>query len=208
MPAPALRRLRALARRAGQQEHGYSLVELVITMAILGVIMGAVATLFVSGIYSQTDLDQRFQAQVQLNLALVKLRREAHNACGLRAGNTTSVITLNLPTALPLQPPATPCTVPLTVTWCTYGAGTRWALYRIDNATTCPASPSALPATAKKYADYITAAAIFTSYTPINLATSTLARLHVHIPVSVKKNASATSIYTIDDDIILRNSAS
>ena len=67
MAAPAVRRLRALARRAQDEEQGYSLVELVITMAILGVIMGAIATLFVSGIFSQTDLDQRFQAEVQLN---------------------------------------------------------------------------------------------------------------------------------------------
>jgi prepilin-type N-terminal cleavage/methylation domain-containing protein len=206
MVAPALRRLRALPRRVQNEERGYSLVELIITMAILGVIMTAVASLFISGIYSQTDLDQRFQAQVQLNTAVVKLRREAHNACGLRAGNTTSVITLNMPGIGNFQPPATPCTVPLTVTWCTYGSGTRWALYRIDNSTTCPTSPAALPAAAKKYADFITIAGIFTSYTAKDPVNSILGRMHIHIPVNVEKNAAATSVYTLDDDIIMRNS--
>ena len=206
MAAPARRRLHALTRRIQREERGYSLVELVITMAILGVIMGGVATLFVSGIYSQTDLDQRFQAQVQLNTAIGKLRREAHNACGLRAGNTTSVITLNMPGTGNFQPPATPCSVPLTVTWCTYGSGTRWALYRIDNATTCPTSPAALPSTAKKYADFITIAAIFTSYTAKDPVNSILGRLHIHIPVNVETNAAATTIYTLDDDIVMRNS--
>lgn len=206
MDAPALRRLRAPTRRSRDEEGGYSLVELIITMAILGVIMGGVATLFISGIYSQTDLDQRFQAQVQLNTAVVKLRREAHNACGLRAGYTTSVITLNMPASGNFQPPATPCSVPLTVTWCTYGSGTRWALYRIDNSTTCPTSPTALPSTAKKYADFITVAAIFTSYTAKDPVNSILGRMHIRIPVNVEKNAAATSIYTLDDDIVMRNS--
>lgn len=202
MRAPAVRRLRPLARRVQHEEEGYTLIELVLAMAILGVILAAVATLFVSGIYSQTDLDKRFQAQVQLNTAVVKLRREAHNACAIRAGYTTSVITFNMPTANPPpQPPDTPCTLPTAITWCTIGAGHRFALYRVAG-TTCTT------VNAQKYADYITVGTIFTSYTAINLATSTLGRLHINIPVNVNSNAGAASIYTIDDDIVLRNSAS
>jgi prepilin-type N-terminal cleavage/methylation domain-containing protein len=200
MSAPAVRRLRALVNRARQEEGGYSLVELVVVMAILGTIMAAISALFVSGIRSQSDLDSRFQAQVQLNTAVVKLRREAHNACGLRAGYTTSSITLNMPTSNPPpQPPDTPCTVPTTITWCTIGSGTRYALYRVAG-TTCTAT------NAKLYADYITSAAVFPSYTAMNSANSTLARLHVRFPVKVKTSTVA-SPYLLDDDIVLRNSA-
>jgi prepilin-type N-terminal cleavage/methylation domain-containing protein len=202
MVAPVVRRLRARVDRVRHEDGGYSLVELVVTMAILGTVMAAIASLFVSGIRSQADLDSRFQAQVQLNTAVVKLRREAHNACGLRAGYTTSAITLNMPTANPPpQPPDTPCTVPTTITWCTIGGGSRYALYRVAG-TTCTAT------NAKLYADYITTAAVFPTFTAMNLANSTLARLHVRFPVNVKTNSSVASPYLLDDDIVLRNSAS
>jgi type II secretory pathway pseudopilin PulG len=200
MLAPVVRRLRALGDRARKEEEAYSLVELVITMAILGTVMAAVASLFVSGIRSQTDLDGRFQAQLQLNTAVVKLRRDAHNSCGLRSGWTTSTITLNMPSSNPPpQPPDTPCTVPTTITWCTIGAGTRYALYRVAGVT-CTAT------NAKMYADYITIAGVFPTYSPTNVANSTLARLHIRFPIKVKTSTVA-SPYLLDDDIIMRNSS-
>ncbi len=201
MIAPVVRGLRALARRVGRNEGGYSLVELVVTVAILGTVMTAISVLFEGGIHAQTDLDARFQSQVQLNTAVGKLRREAHGACGLAAGYTTSSITLNLPaTGTPPQPPATPCTTPSPVTWCTIGSGFRYKLYRVVGST-CTVT------NAQQYADYIKQSAVFTSFTALNLATSSLARLHIHFPINVKANGSPNSVYTIDDDIVFRNSA-
>jgi prepilin-type N-terminal cleavage/methylation domain-containing protein len=199
MRAPVVRRLQALARRVGRNE-GYSLVELVVTVAILGAVMTAMSVLFEGGIHAQTDLDARFQSQVNLNTAVGKLRREAHGACGLAAGNTTSSITMNMPAVgAPPQPPATPCTTPWPVTWCTIGSGFRYKLYRVLGST-CTVT------NAKQYSDYIKQSAVFTSYTAMNALNSSLARLHIHFPVNVKANGSPNSVYTIDDDIVFRNS--
>jgi prepilin-type N-terminal cleavage/methylation domain-containing protein len=204
MVAPGDRRLRARVRRAQRGEGGYSLVELVVTMAILGTVLGGLATIFEAGIHSQSDLDSRFQSEIQLNTSMIKLRREAHNSCGLRAGYTTSLITLNMPQANPPpQPPDTPCTVPIPETWCTVGSGTRYALWRIDNSSTCVTTGG----NAKKYADFITTAAVFTSYTPESSATGILARLHVHFPIGIKANGETSSSYQLDDDIVFRNSS-
>jgi hypothetical protein len=117
-------------------------------------------------------------------------------------------VTLDMPTANPPpQPPATPCSAPTYVTWCTIGSGHRYALYRVPGST-CPATVAlALAAGGRRYADYITVAAVFPTYTAENSANSTLATLQVHFPVNVKSNASSTSPYTVDDSIVLRNSA-
>ena len=202
MVALGVRRLRALLRRTERGEGGYSLVELVVTMAILGTVLGGLATLFESGIHSQADLDARFQSEVQLNTSMIKLRRESHNACGLKSGNTTSMITLNMPGA-PQQPPDTPCDVGVATaeTWCTVGSGTRYALWRMDGTTCSTTGPNA-----KKYADFITTGAVFTSFTPESLSLGTLARLHVHFPIGIKANGGTSTVYQLDDDIVFRNS--
>lgn len=206
MRAPAVRGLRALARRVSG-ESGLTLPELLISMAILGTVLTGVVTVFASGTRSQVGLDRRFQAQVELNNALGKLRREVHNACRI-AGTPTpsaSLITLNMPAANPPpQPPATPCSTPSTVTWCTIGSGQRWALYRVPGTvSTCTA------AGAKKYADYLTSASVFTGspvYTVMNPITATLGRLQVTFTVDTNTSDSARA-YTITDEIVLRNSA-
>jgi prepilin-type N-terminal cleavage/methylation domain-containing protein len=203
MRAKGVRRLRALTRRVCREKSGFTMIEMVVAMAILGVVLAAISSLFTSSIHAQSDLDARFQAQVNLNTAVGKLRREAHGACAVRAGWTTSSITLNMPATGTFQPPATPCTTPTAVTWCTVGAGFRYVLWRIPNSTTCTTTATG----AKQYADYITVAAVFPSYTAENLANSTLGKLQIHFPINVKSNATTTSVYTLDDDLVLRNSA-
>ena len=202
MRADALLRLRVIMRRVGAEERGFTLIELIVAMAILGVVLASIASLFTSGIHAQSDLDARFQAQINLNTAVVKLRRDAHGACAVRAGWTTSTITLNMPASGTFQPPNTPCTTPAAVTWCTVGSGFRYVLWRIPNSTTCTTTATG----AKQFADYIAVAAVFPSYTATNLAASTLGKLQIHFPINVKSNA-ATSVYTLDDDLVLRNSA-
>src|SRR6478609_9469261 len=62
------------------REEGQTLIEMITTMAMLGFVMTAVATLFVAGLHAQTDMDQRFQAQQNARLALTLMRSNIRSA--------------------------------------------------------------------------------------------------------------------------------
>ena len=65
-----LRRLR--------EERAYSLVELVTVMAIMSIVMTGITTVFVQGSNAELDMNNRFQAQTSVRLALDKLRQDVH----------------------------------------------------------------------------------------------------------------------------------
>ena len=67
-----LRRLRG--------ERGFSLIEMLTVMVIMGIVMGEPDHGFVSASNSESDMNNRFQAQLTSRLALDKLRREVHCA--------------------------------------------------------------------------------------------------------------------------------
>jgi prepilin-type N-terminal cleavage/methylation domain-containing protein len=209
-----VKQLRARLRR----ERGYSLIEMLITLVIMGIVMGSLTTVFVSASNSEADLNNRFQAQLTARLALDKLRREVHCATvATPADVASSPITLTLPSyckTLP-QPLSTPIpsycatqidgSVSCTITWCTESVATnRYALYRVTGST-CSGGV--------KWADYFvststaatcgspTALCIFTFTHP----TSSRAKLHVDLPVNVKPSRT-TELYELIDDIVLRNS--
>jgi len=60
------------------ESDGYSLTEMLVVLAILGVVVGALTQLFVSASNAQRDMSNRFEAQQNARLALDKLRREIH----------------------------------------------------------------------------------------------------------------------------------
>jgi prepilin-type N-terminal cleavage/methylation domain-containing protein len=167
------------------RQDGYTIIELLISMAILGVVMGAVTVLFVQASTAELDLQNRFQAQQSARLALDKLRRETHCASAASVATSTSV-TLTLATYCP--------TGSGSVTWCTVGSGNRFALRR-KVGTTCDGA-------GVLWADYLTSGNVF-SYTP--QSTTSLAKLHVDFPVNVKPSKSVQA-YELVDDIVLRNS--
>lgn len=179
-------------RRTAQQA-GYTLVEMLTVMLILGVVMTALTTLFVQGSNSQRDLNSRFEAQQQARLALDKLRREIH--CAKEAETTGGTgasheVTLRLPAQCP-----TAGGVQSDVRWCAVNvASSRFALYRMVGAT--------CDATGVRWADYLTQAAIFDFQTQ---SESSRARLRVELPVDTK-TTDATPSYRLCDVIVLRNS--
>ncbi len=179
---PEPRRRRAPSRRLGA-ESGFTLVELLVTMVILTVVVGALTGLFVSGSNAQIDLNNRFQAQSAARLALDKLRREVHCASG--AGVTASALTLTLPAQCP--------TAQGQVTWCTLQVGVTpvWELYRKTGAT-CDTG-------GVRWAQGLSSGSVFSlPATP----SGSLAAIHVDLPVTVSDDT-----YRLVDDLVLRNGA-
>ena len=184
-----------LLRRLGR-ERGYSLVEMLIVMAILGVVMGSLTTVFVQASNAEQDMNNRFQAQLTARLALDKMRREVHCASVATPTGSSSSVTLTLPSYCK--------TGSGSITWCTRSVATnRYALYRVVGST-CTGGV--------KWADYLVptssatvcsgALCIF-NYTAQSL--TSLATLRVDFPVNVRTSKSV-ELYELIDDIVLRNS--
>ncbi|TML09958.1 MAG: prepilin-type N-terminal cleavage/methylation domain-containing protein, partial [Actinobacteria bacterium] len=121
---------RRVTRRLREQG-GYTLVEMLTVLLILGVVMGGLTSVFVTATNADADMNNRFRAQQTARLALDKLRREVHcSSAATPAGSATSSITLTLPTYCKTYSGST------SVTWCTRSVATnRYALYRVDGAT-------------------------------------------------------------------------
>jgi prepilin-type N-terminal cleavage/methylation domain-containing protein len=180
-----------------RSERGYSLVEMLVVMAIMGIVMTSLTTVFVQASNSETDMNNRFQAQLTAKLALDKMRREVHCASVATPTGTSSSVTITLPSYCK--------TGSGSITWCTRSVATnRYALYRVVGST-CTGGT--------KWADYLAPSAgasvcsgalcIF-NYTA--QSSSSLAKLAVDFPVNVKPSKTV-DMYELKDDLVLRNSS-
>ena len=194
-----MRLIARMRRRLGAQG-GYTLVEMLTVLLILGVVMASLTTVLASATNADADMNNRFQAQQATRLALDKLRREVHcSSAATPTVTTTSSITLTLPTYCKTY------TGSASVTWCTRSVSTnRYALYRVNSAT-CTGGV--------KWADFLTptstaavcsgALCVF-NYTA--QSTSSLAKLHVDFPVNPQPTHTVDT-YELVDDLVLRNSS-
>jgi prepilin-type N-terminal cleavage/methylation domain-containing protein len=189
-------RLRGLLSRL-RGEGGYSLIEMLTVLVIMGVVMGGLTTLFVQASNAEFDMNNRFQAQLTARLALDKLRREVHCASvATPTGGPNSSVTITLPSYCK--------TGSGSITWCTRSNGTnRYALYRVVG-TTCTGGVM--------WADYLVPSSTASScsgalciFTYTAQSTSSLAKLKVDLPVNVKP-AKTVDRYELVDDMVLRNS--
>jgi prepilin-type N-terminal cleavage/methylation domain-containing protein len=177
-------RLRALRLRG---EAGYSLVELLTVMVIMGVVMAGITGVFVSGSKAQAEQDRRFQAQLGTRLALDKIRRDIHCANDVTPF-AANAVTLKLSSGCGGD-----------VSWCTSavtGYTNRYRLYR-QVGTSCSAAGGI------KVADYLTSANAFPTFLHAT-GCSCLASLQVDFKVSLK--GSTIDAYELRDTIYLRNS--
>jgi prepilin-type N-terminal cleavage/methylation domain-containing protein len=198
-----LRRCAAAARRRLGAEHGYSLSEMLVVLAILGIVLGALTQLFVSASTAQVDMTRRFEAQQDMRLALDKLRRELHCANTITGTlPTTAMPTSSLTISLGSYCPTNGTGGATQIIWCTKdkngnappGAGAPYSLWRYVGST--------CSGTGRKWADYLTTGQIFTDY--ILPASGSLGKLSVNLPVDLTPNDTKQR-YTLQDDIVLRN---
>ena len=186
-------------RRRAAAEDGFSLPEMLVVLVILGVVLGALTTLFASASTAQLDMSNRFQAQGNARLALDKLRREIHCASEVKdmSGGT---LTAGSYAGIRVTLGSYCATGSGDVTWCTRASSTSgaWALYRFAPAvSSCSSSGGTL------WADYLVkpSGQVF-SYAPP--AAGHLTAIGVDLPVDLKPADSAQR-YTLRDDIVLRN---
>lgn len=171
-----LHRLRALV--AGQA--GYSMIELVTVLAILGTVVGALTTLFVQATNAEFEMNRRFQAQQSARLAVDKMRREIHCASDITPTGATNSISVTLPSQCPTSGGAL-----TTVIYDTAGSGTRFQLRR----------------NGVNLADYVTLSTAFDYTAPVPGAS--LGKLRVTLPINTKPGSGKE--WRLEADMVLRN---
>ena len=176
-------------------ERGYTLIEMLTVMVIMGLVMGGITSLFVSGTNAEADQNNRFQAQLNARLALDKIRREVHCASSITLSGTPSGS--NYPA---MTENSTGCGG-VQYSWCTASVSTnRFRLYR-QSGSSCNSTSGT------KYADYLTSGTIFSYNTASGSGTGpvgSLPKLTVDITVNRTPTKSAEN-YELKDDIVLRN---
>jgi prepilin-type N-terminal cleavage/methylation domain-containing protein len=177
-------------------ERGYTLVEMLTVLVIMSVVMTSLTTVFVHASNSETDMNNRFQAQLTARLALDKMRREIHCASVATPTGVSSSVTVTL---------ASYCkTGSGSITWCTRSSGTNtYALYRVVGTTCAGGVKWADNLVASTTASACSGALCVFNYTAQSL--SSLAKLSVDLPVNTNP-AKTVDRYELTDDIVLRNS--
>jgi prepilin-type N-terminal cleavage/methylation domain-containing protein len=90
-----LERARLRARRAVEAQDGFTLAEMLVVLAILGIVLAGLTQLFTGALFAQRDQTNRTRAQQDARLALDQLRRELH--CGSALAYSAASITVALP---------------------------------------------------------------------------------------------------------------
>jgi prepilin-type N-terminal cleavage/methylation domain-containing protein len=200
-----------------RDERGVTLIEMIMVLAILGIVLGGVTTVFIAGSRSELQVNNRFQAQEASRLALSALRKDMHNACTATLVGTTQ-LTLSIPvtdrTTNPPTPPAatTQCgtvnaaniTKVIWVVCTSPTVSTKFALYRAT-ATTCPS-------VGKLVADkLVNTPTGFTGFfktplvtTPPTIAYGESQTIDVEIPVSLKQGTFGV-VFDLRERVALPN---
>ena len=91
--------------RFARAQDGFTLPELLVVLAIIGVVLGGITQMFVSATKSATDQTRRVNGQQDARLALDQLRRDVH--CGSTLTYSANSVTVTLPPYCPTAPKTT-----------------------------------------------------------------------------------------------------
>jgi prepilin-type N-terminal cleavage/methylation domain-containing protein len=172
--------LRRLRCRVFAEEAGYTMLELLMVLAILGTVVGALTTLFVQATNAEFESNRRFQAQQSARVAIDKMRREIHCASAITPAGATNSISVTLPSQCP-----TSGGVLATVTYSTAGSGQRFQLRR----------------NGVNMADYVTLQNVFAYTAPV--AGASLGKLRVTLPINTRPTNGRE--WRLVADMVLRN---
>ena len=176
--------VRKLRQRVAGQ-HGYTLLELLMVLAILGTITGAITTLFIQATNAEFEMNRRFQAQQAARVAVDKMRREIHCASAISPTGVSSSITVTIPGQCPTSGGSQ---TNVTYDMNQVVAGQRYQLRR----------------NSVVLADFSTLQDAF-SYAPPVSGTS-LGKLTVTLPINTKPS-DAGKQWKLVADIVLRNTS-
>jgi prepilin-type N-terminal cleavage/methylation domain-containing protein len=175
-------------RRLLACEGGYSLIEVLQVMVILGVVVGALTGLFVQASNAEIDMNRRFQAQQQARMAVDRMRREIHCSSGISPVGTSASIAVNIPAQCP-----TAGGTAITVTYRAVPVSSgRFKLER--QVGTGPIA---------KVADHIRIDNVFTYAAP---TTETIGKLRVDLPINIQPPGSGSN-WELVADMVLRNTS-
>jgi len=175
----SFRRLRRLA----SPQDGYSLLELLIVTVILGVVIGALTTLFIRASNAEVDMNRRFQAQQAARVAIDKMRREIHCASQITPTGTSASITVTLPAQCPTAGGSQ-----TNITYDVVGSGQRFQIRR----------------NSVNLADYVSEQNAFNYTAPV--AGTSLGKLRVTLPINTTPTDTSKE-WRLVADIVLRNTS-
>jgi prepilin-type N-terminal cleavage/methylation domain-containing protein len=182
-------------------EDGYSLVELIVVMAILGIVLSGLTTVFVGGSTAEAQLNHRFQAQQEARGGLDRIRTDIHCASSAQA------LAINTYPALRLN--VTSCAGTTTYDyWCTISSSTspvRYQLWRTAS-TAAPTTSTCTSTDASRVLvsnNLVSSSAFTTDGTPLN----GLQTVAVDFKVSANGTSNTKELYELTDSIVARNSA-
>jgi prepilin-type N-terminal cleavage/methylation domain-containing protein len=195
-----------------RDESGFTLIELIVTCALLGVVLSAITTVFLGASHAELNLNTRFQAQETARVALTMIRKDARNACVANVVSGTSVTFATAKIDQSVTPPIDPTTAcgktagtNLTmVTWCVLASPTalnRYALYR-NTSSTCNSSSKLV---ADDLVNNVTGfTAFFTS--PTTIRYGELQSVDIDFPVKIPSSGNGIGQpYRLAQRVALRN---
>lgn len=175
-----------------RSERGYTLVEMLVVMSILGVVIAGLTSVFVSGSHAELDLNRRFQAQQEARLAMDKIKVDLHCASAAEVDATAGYLKIAEDNCSTNHVTYCALTSPL--------MSSRYALYRTTNVTSTRCTSS--DANMVKVADYLTRS---TGLWTFNAPDGLLEMISIDFPVSVNPTAGR-DVYELKDTAVARNS--
>jgi prepilin-type N-terminal cleavage/methylation domain-containing protein len=170
-------------------ESGFTLVELIVTCAILGILMTGLVNIFVSGVRASSDATARMTSQQNVRLAFDRLEYDARCAQTAtllsKTGSNGAGVFFSIPTQCSHSSGS--------VTWCIASG----SLVRIIGST-CTVTAQ------QKFVTDVTSSTPFSCNAPTG-ATAPLPQLKVNLTVNTTPRASDKT--TATDTITMRNAA-